>query len=1066
MSKPLLTANDIADLLALDSPTDEQQRVIEAPLDGVYRVIAGAGSGKTETMAQRVLYLVANGLVEPRNVVGLTFTKKASGELAKRLAERLQLLSDRVPEVSAPDPFDRPRVHTYNAFATRLFSDYAVYLGIDGDVQVASAATAWGIARDVVKNSRDTRLADLGVGVDRIATMVLKLSQSLGENEVQRDDLVALVQHVQSLGELPNGSRFAYAIVDEHIDTVSALLPLWDLVEEFSARKRERGIVEFSDQVRFALDVIRRAPEVVDTLRETYQVVLLDEYQDTSVLQAKLLSTLFADHPVMAVGDPHQAIYGWRGASAGNLRDFPHQFASHNPATTFTLSVSWRNSVAVLDAANRIAEPLTRLDPDGVVTLTPPDNCAPGLLTVAFPETIREEAEALAEWFANRLAEPGDKKPTAAMLLRNRSHQNLFVDALKQRDIPVHVLGIGGLLSDPVVADMVCGVAVVHRPEANSELVRLLAGGLFRVGAADLYALSGVAIRLSKYQVKPAAHAEEPDGDDDAPSVAAPPLSLGEALERLRVIPEDDALWREFSPEGRVRLRRAAQLIHSRRRFRHDDLIDQLVGWEKASLLDIEHRANSSREDSDRARSALFDAAASYVASSDEPTVGGFLDWLHEAEWRDNLQPRSDKAEEGCVQVLTIHGAKGLEWDFVALPRLVDGELPGKPREGTRGWIQRGELPYPLRGDRDHLPQLQLHGLETRKDLRDAADQFFADVAAHHHTEERRLAYVAITRAKKEVGLFGSWWAHQTKPRPPSVFLRELADTGHIPELPHESQFEENPAPVARDETVWPGDPLGQRREASEEAAAAVTSWHNREAEALDPQAIRDLDGVLARSRPAPRPRPDIPTRISASLFSALLADADAAMAARARPLPREIRDAEQSGTAFHEWVEQHYRNTGQLLLGGDWDIDDGGDDNPEDDNEAWREAFLASDFASRPPLAIEREIYLPLGNRIIVCKIDAVFATDDGADIIDWKTGRLPSSPEDEARRSLQLSLYRLAWARWTDTPVDAVTAGWWFARTGEVRRPSTLFDKDTLSQKLDSAIADYQAGSPPERA
>ncbi len=1057
MTETQYSAAEICDLLDLHAPTSEQQAVIEAPLEGVYRVIAGAGSGKTETMALRVVYLVANRMVAPQDVLGLTFTKKASGELSQRLGERIALLGERLPNIPTPDPFDRPKVYTYNAFATRLFSDYAVYLGVDGDVQVASAATAWGIARQVVKDSRDTRLADLGVGVDRVASLVLRLSQSLGENEVDGDDVTALVSRVSELADLPHGGRGQYAEVDEYVGNVASLLPLWGVVEDFQEAKKRRGIVEFSDQVRFALDVVRRAPQVSETLRHTHKVVLLDEYQDTSVLQAKLLSTLFADHPVMAVGDPHQAIYGWRGASAGNLTDFPTQFAPTTQATTFSLAISWRNSKAVLDAANTLAIPLTRDNPDGVVSLQPKPNVPDGLVHVEILETLDQEAEAIASWFGQRLVSGDEQSPTAALLLRNRSHQDVFVRALRSQGIPVHVLGIGGLLSDPVVADMVCGVAVVHRPEANTELVRLLAGGKYRVGVADLYALAQVAKKLRRIQSTPPGL----DADRGVDPITPPALSLVEALDWLRTKPDTDGVWESFSPEGRQRLRRAAELIHSRRRYLHDDLIDQLVGFEKAVGLDIEASANPERDDSKKSRAALFDAAATYQATSDAPTASGFIDWLQEAEWRDNLQPRSDDPEPGCVQVLTIHGAKGLQWDYVAIPRMVTDELPSKSRDGKKGWLQRGELPYPLRGDREHLPEFTFGGAETRKEVKDAAEEFFSRVADYHLAEERRLAYVAITRTKQEVGLFGSFWATQLRPRTPSVFIRELDKSGLIAPVPQASEFDENPRENAVDDVLWPGDPLGERRPAVEHAAAQLLPHVARAPHGIDESFRQALDEAITAQHAPPRAaKPAIPFRLAASSLEGIVKDSDTVMARRMRPVPRQVMGAERAGTLFHEWVETHYRERGVTLLAGDVDIDGEPEANTMSDEASWREGFLASDFAHQTPLAIEREIHLPIARRVVVCKIDAVFETDTGVDIIDWKTGRPPANAEEERARSLQLSLYRLAWSAWSGMPLEQITAGWWFSATRELVRPATLLTMDELEAVLTDAFGAYEAG------
>ena len=1021
-------------------------------------MIAGAGSGKTETMALRVLYLVANGFVAPQDVLGLTFTKKAAGELQKRLVERIHALGEALPGIAPMDPFDRPKVHTYNAFATRVFSDYAVYVGVDGDVQVASQATAWGLARQVVKNSTDTRLAGLDIGVDRVASLVGQLSQTLGENEVDEDTLTGFVKRFRTLKELPPGGRGAYAEVDGYVDAVVALEPLWGLVSQFAAAKKERGIVEFSDQVRFALDVIRRAPHVADEVRASHKVVLLDEYQDTSVLQSRLLQALFSDHPVMAVGDPHQAIYGWRGASAGNLTDFPVQFAPTWTTTTFSLATSWRNSTRVLQVANTLAAPLTKKHPDSVITLRARPDALEGVVDWSFSETLAEEAERLADWLEARLQTPdpqasGSQSPTAALLMRNRTHQSFFVQALKRRNIPVHVLGIGGLLSDPVVADLVCGMAVVHRPEANTELVRLLAGGRFRLGVSDLYALASVAKKLRRMQSSP-----RPDNDAaTGVQMISPSLSLVEALDWLRRKPSDSAEWEAFTPAAVTRLLEAANLFHIRRRYAHDDLIDQLVGIEKALGIDIEVRANPQRMDSLKARSALIDSAATYQATSDNPTVSGFIDWLQEAEWRDNLQPQTDEPEPGCVQVLTVHGAKGLEWDYVAIPRVVEGEIPGTPRDGTRGWLKRGELPYPLRGDRDHLPEFLWEGLTTRKEVKDVAVEFFAAVGEGHLTEERRLIYVGVTRAKKDVGLFGSWWATQKKARPPSLFLQELADAGLVAPLPTQPDAGENPSENLGSDTLWPGDPLGNRRLVVTDQAQQVFTSLESAQDDLDEADCRLLDDMIAHgNRASTSPRPPIPVRLAASSLQGIFDNPDAVMRDRVRPLPRLVRGAERAGSLFHEWVESHYRDAGDQWLGGEWDSDEPGD-LVDLSQEQWREAFMASEFAHKTPLAIEREIHLPIGSHVVVCKIDAVFATDQGVDIIDWKTGRPPANPAEEAARALQLSLYRAAWSAWSNTPLEAITVGWWFSQTGDIRRPRVLMDLDALTRALDDAVARY---------
>src|SRR5690606_32766353 len=153
-----------------------------------------------------------------------------------------------------------------------------------------------------------------------------------------------------------------------------------------------------------------------------------------------------------------------------------------------------------------------------------------------------------------------------------------------------------------------------------------------------------------------------------------------------------------------------------------------------------------------------------YLALADVATLGGFLAWLREAEEREDLSPRPEDPEPGTVQVLTIHGAKGLEWDLVVVPRLVDDELPGRPIEGYQGWLSFGALPWPFRGDAAELPRFQWQAAESRKAIVDEQKRFSEAVRARSVDEERRLAYVAVTRAKHSLLLTGSFWATQSKP--------------------------------------------------------------------------------------------------------------------------------------------------------------------------------------------------------------------------------------------------------------------------------------------------------------
>ncbi|GAA1730263.1 ATP-dependent DNA helicase [Microcella frigidaquae] len=1094
------TAVEIARALGQKhDPTPEQQAIIEAPVAPAL-VVAGAGSGKTETMAARVLWLVANGHVAPEQVLGLTFTRKAAGELAARIRERLvQLAGSGLLGSSTVvvDAFTQPTVATYNAFASSLYRDHAVLIGRDPDGVVLREASAWQLARELVTTAKDARLADLDLSADRITAAVLALTHAVSEHGADIADVRAYIERfVAHIAELPLGDRYERKAEFDKLMALGATLPIVDLVERLQQVKQRDGYVEFSDQVSLALAIVRRHAGVAAQLRDRYRVVLLDEYQDTNVAQTWLLAELFGGTPVMAVGDPHQSIYGWRGASASNLDDFAHRFragganeidAPGEPVGRYSLSTSWRNGTQVLAAANLLVQPLSARGGVAVETLRPSPVASEHPVETVFAETVHDEAQAVAAWLAARVAEPppgapagatdADGRPlraSAALLMRSRTTQPVFLAALREANVPVHVLGIGGLLEQPEIADLVSALAVIDDPAASTELVRLLAGPRWRIGVADLHALSRIASWLRDRDLAQQPFSDEVKERLRASVARTDGVSLVDALDFVGTAPDEHGQLRGLTPVGLERLRDAARLFAALRSRTALDLPDLVVAVEHDLLLDIEVAANPARALGDAPREAFHEALDGYLALADHATLGGFLGWLREAEWRDNLSPRSEDPEPGTVQVLTIHGAKGLEWDHVVVPRLVDGELPGTPREGSTGWLRVGVLPYELRGDRAELPTFAWRAAETRKELLERRAAFADEVSEHHEREERRLAYVAVTRARHRLLLTGSFWAGQAKPRDPSPYLRALEGAGLIEPLPEHPQNEQNPiVDDSGDEPWWPVDPFGARRERVVEAAARVRAsdpadrgddrrgWH------------REIDLLLAEraERLASAGRVTVPLRVPASSFKDFItAPAEVAERLR-RPMPQRPFRATRLGTVFHRWVEQRY-GLGAMPdlvdgLAAELDVPLEGDS--AEALAALQETFARSPWAAQAPLEVERELHLPFEGRILVCKIDAVYATDPAFDtvrdrgsgrrprtveIVDWKTGKAPRDDADRAAKELQLALYRLAYARWSGLPLDAVTAAFYFVADDAVLRPASLPDEAELRRRWRAAV------------
>lgn len=1072
-----LTAENIADHLGQHRPTIEQAAVIEADPHAQSLVVAGAGSGKTETMAARVVWLLANGHVDVSDVLGLTFTRKAAGELAERIGRRVdQLVATGIADIDV-DPLESAEVSTYNSFASTIYREKALLIGREPDAAILSEASAWQLARQVVVARGDHRLAELDKSLDQVTAAVLELSRALADNVVDAADVPRFARDFLMLSDLPIGGtgrkKTPFAEFTAALTAVDSLPPLIELAVEYQAAKRERGFVEFSDQIALALEICESHPDVVDDYRTRFRAVLLDEYQDTSVVQTRLLSTLFHDHSVMAVGDPDQSIYGWRGASAANLARFSDDFsrASDSSSLAFPLSTSWRNPRIVLDAANRLVQPFREAGVVEKEALVPSPVAPDGSLEVVWGETIEEEAARVAEWFARRLVGPPDAAPSAAILCRTLKNVDIFTSALHERGVRFHVLGLAGLLDQPVIADLVSALRVIDDPTAGSELLRLLVGARWNIGPRDIRALRELARRLADRDHTLAPLDPEVRRGLRASVDADESVSIVDALDFLVTTRADHGWLADFSELGLDRLRRAGAELQALRRRTGLDLIDFVGLVQQELLLDIEVAANESQPLGRPSLDAFHELLGGFLGVSDHATLGSFLGWLDEAEQRDRLAPRQDAPEPGTVQVLTIHGSKGLEWDCVAVPRFVEKEMPGEPLS-KRGWVVFGGLPFEFKGDADELPELVWRGVHDQTEFAESFAAFGDEVAAQHADEQRRLAYVAVTRARHELLLSGSWWSTQKAPRGPSDYLRELVVAGILPVdvLPPASTYDENPRSEVAERSVWPLDPLGTRRTRITAAAAAVERAIDDESPIVDTTLRRDVALLLEERRR--RGEGDaltvIPTRVPASRFKDYVDDPRAVSAQVRRPMPQRPYRATRLGTLFHSWVEHRSLGAIDAVDADLFELDSPGDSVESARFEKLKQTFEASPWGHRKPTAVEVEIHLPIGETVFICKLDAVYSVDEGSElyaagyryqVVDWKTGKAPRDERDLELKQTQLALYRLAYATWAGIDPETIDAVFYFVDDDRVIRPERLYDESELRASWSGVVASVSA-------
>ena len=904
-------------------PTPEQIRMIEAgPAPTL--VIAGAGSGKTATMVDRVIWLVDNGFVRPEEVLGVTFTRKAATELRNRMRAGLNTLrrSRRLEptEEELRNGIADPTVLTYHSYANNLVKEYGLRLGVEQDAQMLGDAQKWQLAAQIVQYWEGELPQDQGDVPLSAATMInqlLQLSDECAEHLREPQEVIDFcTEQLAAYAAVPDSRRPVKK--ERDVQKVQRLLRnrrvYAQMAQSYARVKARMQVLDFGDLMRLAARIAESDPAIREGERARFKVVLLDEFQDTSHAQMRLFSSIYgADeaagipaHPVMAVGDPKQSIYGFRGASDGQMFSFYRHFPTPHAQPLF-LSVAWRNDISILNAANHVAEKLKDvpewvravrgdISADQVPDLRPRcvlvgeegtpafEEAASGMtgrVEMTYYDSDRAEAVGIAERIAGMRAEavreyerayaahrggdgsvrPRLKMPEVAVLARSHGQLDTIREECERLNIPVQQVGLGGLLSQPEVVDLVSALRVLADPNRSDALARLLTGARWRLGGADLLALGDWAQSLVREReralreqmaLRLLEQAEEVEDAEDgaaegtgrgtrgrltaehlraaqeqldevlkgAVDDSSGYVSLIEAVENLpQDGPDGEPLYgehyrgRRFSAAGLERLRAFAEQMRVLRAGLSDDLGNLLYEIERTMLLDIELAVRPGTDplvarvnldafhevaaaygmSAPRINAMIYAGADGVSAEEGEPGarrfmlssggvsyVMGFLAWLERADDEEKgLELGSIDPDPNAVQLMTMHASKGLEWDRVFLPGLC-GTVGGAQTPNLWQITANVALPWPLRGDSEYLPSIlerpeEIAEFEEAKKLEEYLKAHKGDAGEHAGMEDRRLMYVAMTRARNLLAVSAFRWKSTAKtPQPVQPFWMEL----------------------------------------------------------------------------------------------------------------------------------------------------------------------------------------------------------------------------------------------------------------------------------------------------
>ena len=989
-------------------PTPEQWSAISWPLEP-YVLVAGAGSGKTSVMAARVIYLamVATGRwpadhagVMPGNVLCLTFTNKATENLIVRIRDALRTLQ--------LEEGEEPEILNYHGLAAQVLERHGMLAGFEPGARILSPAQRTEVAARVLDRMTfehlHTRWQPAIVGY------ILSLDEQLANHLVEPE---TVIEHVEGKVDALARARSQ----DPH-DAAVERIEIARAVRVFRDIKAELGVIDFGDQIAHAVRIAMQHPAVGEAYRDRFHTVLLDEYQDTNHAQALLLRNLFGGgHPVTAVGDPDQNIYAWRGASLKNLLSFRDEFptAGGAPSERLPLYTNFRSGARILGAADEVIAPLPasqRPDPDKLLRPWPANG--EGRVEVTQYEHEVAEAEGVAERLL-ALHTSGTPWRSCAVLCRTHRLFEPLQLAFAAKGVPAEFVNLAGLIHLPEIVEVLAYARAAENPADGVALARILTGPRYRVGLRDLASVAAWS-RTSGYELLDALRELELDEDEDL--LEDHPFLIAEALEHLDEI-------EDLSDPGRARLAGFREELGGLRvaaRRPVGEFLAEII--RRTGLLDELDAAPDTAMAASRRRNlaAFLEQVHAFQPVAGELTLGAFLAYVDsiddDREWNP-VQP----SDEDSVKVMTVHAAKGLEFDTVFVPGLAKGLFPDTRIQQNP--LRKGSsLDVELRRDRDLLPVFDDNMKAFTDALRDQEEY-----------EERRTCYVALTRAKQHLFASSAFWYGETlEAKGLGRFFAELMRWARAGGGDHAIEGEGiddvNPLEGFRQRFVrpWPGPsapddrdelfPEGWRRVAAEAWEAGAVP--DRIVATLGTDERRDYEqAAAARGTLAlhlverEQPQAPEPARRGAVAVGSLIDYARCPKLfywSTVRPLPRFAGPAARIGTEIHRWIEMSSRGQATLL-----EVEDEPDVTVEElagspgKIQDLRESFRRSRFGDMVPLYAERPFLLPVEGFTVKGRIDAIYGLPDGPwEVVDYKTGRRP--PEDDALARAQLDLYALA--------------------------------------------------------
>lgn len=671
---------------------------------GPLLIVAGAGTGKTTVITRRIAYILQQELAKPEEILALTFTEKAATEMEERV--------DLILPLGSYDLW----ISTFHSFCERILKQHGLHIGLPNDFELLDQTRQWVFIHNNFEKFKLDYYRPLGSPNKFIDAMLDHFSKCKDEM-ISPEDYLKYAETVSlnsSNAELPIGGES-----DTQLE-IARLKEISDAYHTYQQLMLDNNYLDFGDLIYYTIQLFKRRPNILKLYQKQFKFIMVDEFQDTNIAQYELIKLLSSDdNNLVVVGDDDQSIYKFRGASVSNILKLKTDYPK---LKELTLIDNYRSSQPILDLAYNFiqANNPNRLEPQlGINKRLKGHNKTKSITQVIEGKDQSEELNLVVD----KILELKDNNPKAswndfAILIRANNTAGEIIPVLETKQIPYSFVANRGLYKKPLIADLINYLKLLDNYHESSALFRVFHFPKFRLPALEL-------AHLTQFKTKRT-------------------LSLYQTLQNAEVLEEISETSRQKIVELLKQLDEHTQMAAEKSAV---ELFVQLVadlGIDQMLLADTLENAQN-RELLEQ----FYKKIEAYTQAEEDRTMRGFIAFL---------KLEQEAGEEGAIKfdpnsgpeslkLMTIHSAKGLEFEYVLIIGMVDQRFPSRSHKDPI------EIPTEL--IKDILPEGDFH-LE----------------------EERRLFYVAITRAKTQ--LYLSWAPDYggTRAKKPSLFLSE---TGLVP---------------------------------------------------------------------------------------------------------------------------------------------------------------------------------------------------------------------------------------------------------------------------------------------